>query len=75
MDARYMIDTKTYNMLHPAAAKNYQVPGAELDSASMALDEPPQEPFVFLLPIEIKGYNLRTKKWGKSNRDYVTICC
>jgi hypothetical protein len=75
MDARYMIDTNTYKMLHPGAFQNYQPPGAELDLASTALDEPPQGPFVFLLPTEIKGYNLRTKKWGKSNHDCVTVCC
>ena len=70
-----MIDTNTYKMLHPSASKDHQPPGAELDLASLALDEPPQEPFVFLLPTEIKGYNLRTKKWGKSNHDSATICC
>jgi hypothetical protein len=65
MDSRYMIDMKTYKMLHAGAREDSAAVEAELDSASMAADELPQEPFVFLLPNEIKGYNLRTKKWGK----------
>jgi SpoVK/Ycf46/Vps4 family AAA+-type ATPase len=60
-----MIDMKTYKMLHAGAQEDSAAVEAELDSASMAADELPQEPFVFLLPNEIKGYNLRTKKWGK----------
>ena len=60
-----MIDMKTYKMLHAGARENFVGVEAELDSASMASDELPQEPFAFLLPNEIKGYNLRTKKWGK----------
>ena len=59
-----MIDLKTYSSLH----KENVYPSRtslmdELGPEAMARDEPPDEQFVLLLPLKIKGYNLRRKKW------------
>ena len=35
----------------------------ELGPEAMARDEPPDDQFELLLPLKIKGYNLRRKKW------------
>ena len=70
-----MIDMKTYKMLHAGAREDSAAVEAELDSASMAADELPQEPFVFLLPNEIKGYNLRTKNGASVYHECETIWC
>lgn len=62
VEERYMIDLKTYHSLHPN--KNFSKPLVdELGVDAMAKDEPPDEKFSYLLPPEIKGYNLRLKKW------------
>ncbi|KIW17803.1 hypothetical protein PV08_04998 [Exophiala spinifera] len=65
MSDRYMIDFKTYLRLHH---KDYAKPissnaDSELDPALANAEEPPKQPFLLLLPNEIKGYNLRTKSW------------
>jgi len=55
-----MIDTKTYNKLHFRSSQMK----CELDHA---VDEPPRKAILMSLPSEIKGYNLCTKKWGKTH--------
>jgi len=64
MDARYMIDTTTYNKLHGAPLK-MQHGRKELDATSVESEKPPQHSFLLLLPTEIRGFSLLTKKWGK----------
>ena len=68
MNYRYMIDFKTYLKLHYKDLTIRIDPDAEveLDLALENPDELPKQPFLLLLPTHIKGYNLRTKSWGKS---------
>lgn len=62
-----MIDHLTYRSLH----KDNQYEGNgwkkglkdELGAEAMARDDPPDDEFELLLPLTIKGYNLRRKKW------------
>lgn len=64
-DERYMIDMKTYEKLHPDQKKATQTPTHDkLNDSLMSQSAPPDEEFLFLLPLTIKGYNLRRKKWG-----------
>lgn len=62
VEERYMIDLKTYHSLHPSNIFPKPLVD-ELGVDAMAKDEPPDEKFSYLLPPEIKGYNLRLKKW------------
>ena len=58
-----MVDLKTYRSLHP---DNQSFRGALVDELTpdiLSRDEPPDEQFELLLPLKIKGYNLRRKKW------------
>lgn len=62
-----MIDHLTYRSLHKD--NQYENIGwkkglkDELGSEAMARDDPPDDDFELLLPLTIKGYNLRRKKW------------
>lgn len=62
-----MIDLKTYRSLHKN--NQYETPGFrtglkdELGSETLGKDKPPDEKFELLLPLTIKGFNLRKKKW------------
>lgn len=60
-----MVDFKTFEKLHPYHHQN--TPPADDDIADELQNsgEPPKKPFLLLLPRELKGYNLRTKKWGQ----------
>ena len=58
-----MVDYKTYRSLHPDNASLRNHLKDELGPEAMARDEPPDEQFELLLPLKIKGYNLRRKKW------------
>ena len=60
---RYMIDLKSYRNLHPTNVHIGKELKDELGPDALAQDEPPDEQFEFLLPLKIKGYNLRLKKW------------
>jgi hypothetical protein len=65
-DDRYMIDLKMYRELHKKDKdKDSTYLGAKDDLGDGALekDEPPNEQFLFTLPLTIKGYNLKRKKW------------
>ncbi|KAK7714996.1 hypothetical protein SLS64_003692 [Diaporthe eres] len=66
-EERYVIDLKTYQILHKSDAPqrrnrqgnlNYVLPRKAMEN-----DDPPDGNFEFLLPPKIKGFNLRTKKW------------
>jgi hypothetical protein len=56
-----MIDLPTYGRMHSNAAipHNSESEGIEL------LDEPPIDPFLFLLPASVRGYGFHDKKWSK----------
>jgi hypothetical protein len=62
-----MIDQKTFQVLNP---HNFEFklppplsPGDELTPDQIDRDDMPDENFQYLLPLTIKGYNLRRKKW------------
>jgi Cdc6-like AAA superfamily ATPase len=62
-----MIDQKTFQVLNPSNT-GFNLPAAinpkdELSADQLERDEPPDEYFQYLLPLTIKGYNLRRKKW------------
>lgn len=57
-----MIDLKMYRSLHPSDRSSKPLLD-ELGVDAMAKDEPPDRQFNYLFPPEIKGYNLRRKKW------------
>lgn len=58
-----MIDLKTFQSLH-SANSSYRISlKDELGPEALAQDEPPDKMFELLLPLHIKGYNLRRKKW------------
>jgi len=58
-NSRYMIDTATFNELHPSQSLQQD----ELGSDAMERDNPPDETFLLLLPPRIHGYGLDDKKW------------
>jgi ATPase family associated with various cellular activities (AAA) len=79
-DERYMIDLKTYHELHPEGTlepfSRRPILGHRGERAlppeCLEQDTPPGENFVFLLPLTIKGYNLRRKKWVDLRADQIT---
>ena len=62
-----MIDLKTYRSLHNE--RPYKLPSSkealndDLGAEAMAEDSPPDDLFELLLPLNLKGYNFRRKKW------------
>ncbi|KAJ9658264.1 hypothetical protein H2198_003837 [Neophaeococcomyces mojaviensis] len=66
-DERYMVDLKTYRTLHkdnPYDLGNSR--GSmrdDLGEEAMKHEQCPEEQFELLLPLKIKGFNLRRKKW------------
>jgi hypothetical protein len=66
-DERYMIDLKTYSKLHPPdATKNSyhkEEYNDDLGAETMERDTPPDSNFVYLVPVKLKAYNLKLKKW------------
>ena len=66
-DERYMIDLETYRSLHnddQYDSKPHRDDLVdELGPGAMARDECPDSQFELLMPLTIKGYNLRRKKW------------
>ena len=58
-NSRYMIDTSTFNELHPSQSLQQD----ELGSEAMERDKPPDETFLLLLPYSIHGFGLDDKKW------------
>jgi SpoVK/Ycf46/Vps4 family AAA+-type ATPase len=55
-----MVDMKVYHSLHPQTTDRLQ---DELGPEAMAKEEPPDDRFELLLPLTIKGFNMRRKKW------------
>lgn len=37
----------------------------KISAEAMASDTPPSDPYIYLFPDTVPGYNLRSKKWGK----------
>ena len=58
-----MIDLKTHKNLHPENRYGQIDLKDELGPEALALDAPPDDQFELLLPLTIKGFNFRTKKW------------
>ena len=58
-----MIDMKTYRRLHPENEYLKKPFEDQLGAEVLERTEIPAEPFKLLLPVHIKGYNLRRKKW------------
>ncbi|KAL9633651.1 MAG: hypothetical protein Q9164_004573 [Protoblastenia rupestris] len=61
-ELRYMIDPLTYKKLHKKDSRIGSFRD-DLGSARMSAQEPPQDPFILLLPSTINGFNMRNKKW------------
>lgn len=61
-DRRYMIDMQVYRELHGDGARTAR-------PLWMDDEEPPDENFVYLAPLKVQGYNLKTKKWEDLNVD------
>ena len=58
-----MIDLKTYQSLHKHNFPKSNGLKDELGLEAIAREDPPDDQFELLLPLNIKGYNLRRKKW------------
>ena len=56
-----MVDIATYRTMHPDDSLQRDDLGEHL----MNLDDPPEGPFVLLLPANISGYGFHDKKWSK----------
>jgi len=56
---RYMIDMNTYRQMH---AETQQKQRDDLGQEVMQQKEPPEEPFVLLLPANIQGFGMHDKK-------------
>lgn len=61
---RYMVDMKTYQKIH---ASNFALKSAmsefKMTEEEMDADDPPDEQFKYVVPLMMKGFNLRRKKW------------
>jgi hypothetical protein len=71
-DERFMIDFSTFRKLH-SENKSY-VTGKSIDTmtqAEMEQEQPPDKAFYYLVPLQTKGFNLRTKKWLDLNMDQI----
>jgi uncharacterized protein DUF7025/ATPase family protein associated with various cellular activities (AAA) len=62
-NARYMIDTETYNLMHKSMSQQPD----ELGHEAMQRDQAPDNTFLLLLPQVISGYGLHDKKWRTLN--------
>lgn len=65
-----MIDISTYRELHKDAAPSSK---DELGEAAMGQDEPPNDPFVLLLPHRVHGFGIHDKKWRKRELAQVSV--
>jgi len=62
---RFMIDTATYNKLHPKDKSAFgSDTSSKLSEEEMKNDHPPSHDFLFLLPSNIYGFHMIEKKWG-----------
>ncbi|KAL4739348.1 P-loop containing nucleoside triphosphate hydrolase protein [Aspergillus similis] len=58
---RYMVDVKTYWVMH--SESDTVSSGHALDPDTMNKVNPPNDPFLLLLPHEIRGFAFNDKKW------------
>jgi Cdc6-like AAA superfamily ATPase len=67
-----MIDFPTFQKLH-SENKSYVIdkPVDTMSQAEMQQEEPPDQAFYYLVPLQTKGFNLRTKKWLDLNVDQI----
>lgn len=62
-----MIDMVTYKQMHPEARRSEENSSRILDPAMMSQDDPNLgDDFFMCLPSTIRGFNMRTKQWGKT---------
>jgi hypothetical protein len=67
-----MIDFHTFRKLHPNNTSNIIFSPVEtMSGEEMKQKEPPDEAFLYLAPLQTKGFNLRTKKWHDLNMDQI----
>lgn len=71
-DERFMIDFPTFQKLH-SDNKSYVIHFSvdTMTQAEMEQEEPPDRAFYYLVPLQTKGFNLRTKKWLDLNMDQI----
>ncbi|KAH8663645.1 hypothetical protein BGZ60DRAFT_411777 [Tricladium varicosporioides] len=63
--SRFMVDTATYNLMHPNASKNSSKGQDEIGPDAMSRNEPPQDDkFLLCLPNTIPGYSMNDKSWN-----------
>ncbi|KAI0437886.1 hypothetical protein F4803DRAFT_536888 [Xylaria telfairii] len=61
---RYMIDMKMYRELHrPEEGPISSESRDDLGPEALKRSDPPDNNFIYLAPLTIKGYNLKRKKW------------
>ncbi|KAF6788775.1 AAA family ATPase [Colletotrichum sojae] len=62
---RHMIDMKTYTEIHQPQkwGMGYYRRPDQLDPDLLTMEEPPDDTFVYMAPLSMKGFNLKTKKW------------
>jgi len=61
---RYMVDMKTYQKIHASnIALRSTMSEFKMTEEEMDADEPPDETFKYVVPVMMKGFNLRRKKW------------
>jgi ATPase family associated with various cellular activities (AAA) len=67
-----MIDFHTFRKLHPEnKSHTIENPAETMSQDEMDQEEPPDEAFLYLVPLQTKGFNLRTKKWLDLNMDQI----
>jgi hypothetical protein len=63
-----MVDTKTYNEMHPrehSPDHSYRREADHLSAEMMAEEDPDlDDDFFMCLPTEIAGFNMQKKEWG-----------
>lgn len=60
-----MVDDVTYKLMHGEGDDEENMEDRELlDEGRMSTEEPPEDPFVLLLPATIRGYGFHNKKWS-----------
>ena len=57
---RYMVDMETYKKFH--SKSNPKRKADDIDAETLERREPPMDPFRYLVPSKIKGYNLRLEQ-------------
>lgn len=62
---KYMIDMSAYRTLHVDTVPAPDPDRENLSSLAMDREEPPEDPFVLLLPASVKGFGFHDKKWRK----------